>query len=182
MRRFLFILFLMGCLLLAGCGDTASDGENQNDQTMTGQDDNTQEEDKITTADVLAVFEAEEKNKDCVVTDCVVTPDGAYGLIGVVQYTDADGNDCCLAFVKEDYSHPLGLDAENKLNVAEDSVLTYVGDGVVTLTLVQVGVTLEQDGVISVLQEEAIYDYTVKYSFDEAAGKTDFVVSSEERK
>lgn len=177
MRRILFVLCLMGCLLLASCGDAASDAGDGNDPTVSGQ-----EEKKITTTDVVAVFEAEEENKDCVVTDCVVTPDGAYGLIGVVQYTDADGNDCCLAFVKEDYGHPLGLDAENQLQVAEDSVLTYVGDGVVTLTLVQVGVTLEEDGVISVLQEEAVYDYTVEYSFDEAAGKTDFVVSSEERK
>ena len=182
MRRFLLILCLMGCLLLAGCGDVVSDAGNQNDQTETELDNKTQEEETITTADVIAVFEAEEGNEFCVVTDCVVTPDGAYGLIGVVQYTDAGGNDCCLAFVKETYSHPLGLDAENKLNVAEDSVLTYAGDGVVTLTLVQVGVTLEQDGVISVLQEAAVYDYTVAYSYNEAARETDFVVSAEERK
>ncbi|MGI6013187.1 MAG: hypothetical protein ACOX7K_02730 [Oscillospiraceae bacterium] len=107
-----------------------------------------------TREDVIALFQSHRDCPNYVVTDCVLTPDSAYGLIGVIQYTDENGNPCNLAFVEEDgFYHPVGLDAYNGSVIADDSTLTYMGNGTVTLTLMR-----KNNG--------DRYDYTMKYSKD----------------
>jgi hypothetical protein len=49
-----------------------------------------------TKGDIVNIFCGEEANKYFTVTDCVVVDDSAYGLIGVVQYTDKENNQCNL--------------------------------------------------------------------------------------
>lgn len=120
----------------------------------------------LTKEQVMLIFADEKDNSDYVITDCVVAEDMAYGLTGVVQYTNENGNACCLAFVKDTWSYPVGLDAENQLVIADDSVLTYQGNGIVTLSL--------RDP-----ENEVIYDYRVEYSCDDT--DTNFKVSSSVR-
>jgi len=121
----------------------------------------------LTKEQVMMIFTNEKGNSNCVITDCAVAEDMAYGLTGVVQYTDEKGNACYLAFVKDTWSYPLGLDAENQLVIADDSILTYQGNGIVTLSL--------KDP-----ENDVIYDYTVEYSCNDT--DTNFKVSSSERK
>lgn len=121
----------------------------------------------LTKEQIMQIFMNEKRNSNCIITDCVVAEDMAYGLTGVVQYTNEDGNPCYLAFVKDTWSYPIGLDAENQFVIADDSVLTYQGNGIVTLSL--------KDP-----KNNVIYDYTVEYSSNDT--DTNFTVSSSPRK
>ena len=94
--------------------------------------------------------------------------DSAYGLIGVVQYADKENNQCNLGFVKEEkWSYPTGIAADGSCAIADDSKLTYLGDGKVALSLVEI-------------KTEKILDFVVEYSAEK--GNTNFKVSSNERK
>ena len=94
--------------------------------------------------------------------------DSAYGLIGVVQYADKENNQCNLGFVKEEkWSYPTDIAADGSCAIADDSKLTYLGDGKVALSLVEI-------------KTEKILDFVVEYSAEK--GNTNFKVSSNERK
>lgn len=121
----------------------------------------------LTKEQVMLIFKNEKDNSNCVITDCVVAEDMAYGLTGVVQYTHGNRNPCYLAFVKDTWSYPIGLDAENLYVIADDSVLTYQGNGIVTLSLKNP-------------ENDVINDYTVEYSCNDI--DTNFKVSSSARK
>ena len=123
----------------------------------------------ITLDDVKNVFLNDKNFEDCEITDCVLASDNAYGLTGVIQYTDADGNPSWLAFVDKDTAHPVGLDADNKLVIKSDSILTYIGNGTVALTLENP-------------KTGEVYDYTMTYSYDEATNHTSFTAASSTRK
>ena len=158
------ILCFLICLLFVACGSDNAillpSVSQQRSSAIVAKD-------TITKEDVVQIFSDEESNKDCIVTDCVVAIDLAYGLTGIVQYTDKEGNPSCLAFVKDSWSHPVKLDAENTLAIADDSVLTYVGNGIVSLSLAN-------------RESGTVYDYTVEYSCEGA--NTNFKMSSIERK
>lgn len=99
---------------------------------------------------VIALFQDGKKNTDYEVTDCALTTDFAYDRVGVVQFTDENGNPCNFAFVdKEGFYQQVGIEAI----IADNSSLTYIGDGKVTLTLVQ-----KESG--------TIYDCTISFSAD----------------
>ena len=115
----------------------------------------------------MQIFTNEKDRGNRVITGCVVADDMAYGLTGIVQYTDKNGNACNLAFVKDTWSYPIGLDAENLCVIADDSDLTYQGNGIVKLSLKDPG-------------NDVIYDYTVEYSCDD--NDTKFIASSSIRK
>lgn len=124
-------------------------------------------EQPMTKENVMNIFTSDEKYRNSKVTGCVVANDLAYGLTGVVQYTDIDGNSSCLAFVKDSWSHPIDLDAENLSFIADDSNLIYQGNGIVTLSL--------RNSI-----NDVVYDYTVEYKCEDS--NTDFIISSAERK
>lgn len=111
----------------------------------------------ITIEDLKIAFEKE--NPGCAVTDCVIASDNAYGLIGVVQYTNQDKNPTCLSFISDGFSQPVGLDADNNSVIASESELTYLGNGAVSLLLYNnvTGETLK---------------YVVTYSYDKNAAHT----------
>lgn len=119
--------------------------------------------------DIKAVFNNDKAFEGCEITDCVIAEDRAYGLIGVIQYTAKDGNPAWLAFVKEDSSSAVGLDADGGSIIAKDSVLTYIGNGVVALSLENT-----KTGEIS--------DCTMAYSYDEETNHTNFEANANIRK
>jgi len=122
-----------------------------------------------TEEDLLRSFSESEYAKGCTATGCVLADDAAYGLMGVVQYTDETGNPCNLSFInQEGYGMPIGLDADGRMAIASDSVLTYIGNGTVTLSLCNP-------------EESKQYDYSVEYSYSPEASATNFILSSSER-
>ncbi len=121
---------------------------------------------------LLFWFFSGDSTRACTPTAWVLADDAAYGLVGKVQYTDEEDNPCNLAFVSQSGGiAPVGLDADGILVVANDSALTYTGDGRVTLSLAK-----------TVGERTVVYDYTVTYTRSEERNSTDFTVSSVERK
>ncbi|ABX43602.1 hypothetical protein [Lachnoclostridium phytofermentans] len=164
-KKFLALLLLVnGCLFIVACSNNIVEkpSENSTESVLP-----TIQEQSMSKENVISIFTSEEKNRNCTVTDCVVTKDSAYGLNGIVQYTDKDGNPSCLAFVKDSVSCPIGLDADNSSYIADDSNLVYQGDGIVTLSL--------RNAV-----KDVVKDYTVEFKCDETG--IDFTISSVERK
>lgn len=164
------LLCIISCLFLSAChkNDTSSpttDTVSISSKPVTPSDSVLEE--VITKEQVMQIFMNDENNSDCIITDCAVAVDMAYGLTGVVQYTDNNGYACNLAFVKDTSSHPLGLDSNNLLVIANDSVLTYQGNGIVTLSLKD-------------QEKDVIYDYTVEYSCNSTS--INFIVSASARK
>ena len=130
------------------------------------------DEKTFSTEDVQQKFLEEPGKENLTVTGCVTTPDGAYGLIGIVRYTDENGNPSWLSFVGDGWSYPVGLDADGALQVWNNTPLVYKGNGVVSCVFLNP-------------QTEIIYDYTVSYSYTEdenGVGHTHFKVESTERK
>lgn len=163
------LLCIVVCLFLSACQKNDTNTPETDRVEISSKPDtpsNSVIEKALDKEQVMQNFTNEKDNSNRVITDCVVAEDMAYGLTGVVQYTDENGNVCNLAFVKDTWSYPIGLDAENLYIIADDSVLTYQGNGIVTLSLKNP-------------ENDAIYDYTVEYSCNDT--DTIFKVSSSER-
>ncbi|MFY9174878.1 MAG: hypothetical protein WAO24_06000 [Peptococcia bacterium] len=171
MKKMLKVIMpcILICLFLSACQKSYINAPATDRLEISTQSDvsSDSEEKALTKEQVIQIFMNEKDNSNCVITDCVVAEDMAYGLTGVVQYTDESGNPCYLAFVKDPWSYPVGLDAENICVIADDSILTYQGNGIVTLSLKNP-------------EMDVIYDYTVEYSRNNT--DTNFKVSSSERK
>lgn len=123
---------------------------------------------QVTEQQLLDVFtrsRESESNETCIVTDCVVAADGAYGLDGVVQYADETGAPWKLAFVRDGGAYPVSQDwSADHVIVSE---LTYMGNGVVQVY-------------IENLNDGTIYSCTMEYSYDEAEKLTNFKATSDE--
>lgn len=115
---------------------------------------------RTTTEDVLSVFRQDEDTADYEPYDAVVATDGAYAIIGVVQYQKEDK--VCLSFICEDgWGYPVGVGSE-------DDPLTAAG-----------GLSYEGDGQVSMLVYDSagtLYRYRVQHS--RSGGNAHFRVSS----
>lgn len=162
MTRFL-VMFLLLFTLLTGCGQA----ETAETPEVAPTPPPVEEPAPPTEADVLAFFTADSHYENCEATDCVLVDDGAYDLIGIVQYTNEYGNPCCLSFVDRDgLCLPVGIAANGDHEIASDSVLIYLGDGAVSLTLAETGTGI-------------LLDYVVEFSRLE--DDINFKLSSQER-
>lgn len=160
--------FLLCLLLLCAFSFTACDDKNQSEQTSTQQQQTTGSNPALTEQDIIALFQSQDDSIDTVVTDCILISDKAFHLVGVVQYTDSYQNPCNLAFIKADgFYQTINLDGENLCEIAQESKLSYMGDGAVALTLQQKGT-------------DQLYDYTVTYEKD--GPHTKFTANSVPRK
>lgn len=116
--------------------------------------------------DLLEAFRSSISGDETViVTDCVLAPDGAYGLDGVVQYADETGTPWKLAFIRDGAAFPASQDWGGDYAVA--SALRYLGDGVVQVCLEK-------------LTDGTFYVCEMGYSYDKATKQTHFKFSSEE--
>lgn len=126
MTRFL-VLFLLLFALLTGCGQAAR---------PTPELAAPEAPQFSTEEDLLAYYADRDATKDLEVIDCVMVDDGAYDLVGVVQYDYDEDIPCALMFVQKDatahFFYPV---SGSRYEPAEDSVLTYLGNGEVTYSL-----------------------------------------------
>ena len=129
MKRLLVLLFVL-CLLLTGCGQTQQETAVTPGEELS----EIQQEDlQQSVTDTDRVIEMFWKTADsgCTVQDCVLVDDGAYGLVGVVQYARQD-NFTHFAFVQADgLWQTAGIEAVP----SGEAPLEYLGNGTVGLVL-----------------------------------------------
>lgn len=128
MKRLLLMLLVL-CFVLAGCGQTQQETAAPPLETAADTSEETQE--PVTDTDRVVEAFLQTSDSGCTVQDCVLVDDGAYGLVGVVQYTRQDGF-THFAFVQAD---GLWQTAGIEATPSGETPLEYLGDGVVGLVL-----------------------------------------------
>lgn len=114
--------------------------------------------------DILEIFQSGmPEDETVIVTDHVYADDGAYGLDGVVQYTDETGAPWKLGFVREGVVHPVSQEWDAQCVISGE--LTYLGNGIV-----QVYVEDTRNG--------AVYQCSVEYTYDPEESKPHFKATS----
>lgn len=162
MKFFLFLLIIGTVSMFTGCKSTAVDDVIQEVSSTTSAEETSNA--NYTEEDIIGIFKDFSYSRGCIVTDCVLAKDNAYGLIGIVQYTDENGSPCNLSFVKDSLvGLPVGLDADGTMSISDDSTLNYAGNGMVSLKLNE-------------NETNQNYDYAVEYSSED--NKTHIKVSS----
>ena len=117
--------------------------------------------------DIQKIFkESSTEHKNAVITDYVYADDKAYGLDGVVQYTDETGCLWKLAFVRSGVVHTVSQEWGKEYQTA--GKLAYVGNG-------QVQVLLENT------EDGSRHLCSLTYSYDPEKKQTHFVSSSEKQ-
>lgn len=103
--------------------------------TSQPQVDTSQDETTYTETDVQAAFNRSDSAQNSTILDCVVADDQAYELIGVVQYLTPDYPDSCmLGFVS---LNGVVQSSGPQATPADDDSLTYLGNGVVSMNMIQ---------------------------------------------
>ncbi|MBQ8917942.1 MAG: hypothetical protein IJ044_04410 [Oscillospiraceae bacterium] len=156
MKR-LLVLLLVLCCVLAGCGKTAPEAS-LTEHSLPESSSAPAEE--MTVEKVRELF-WQTADSDCTVQDCVLADDGAYDLVGVVQYgKEADYTH--FAFVQADgLWQTVGIAAVP----SGESGLEYLGNATVGVTLFNA--------------EKGVSSYTtIEYSND-GEGNVHFVASDE---
>lgn len=142
MRLLLPALLTAACLLCA-CApaepapSSAGSGNSSQPRASTSQSqaDTSQEKTTYTETDVQAAFARSDAAENATLLGCVVAEDQAHNLMGVVQYLPPDKPFCVLGFVTRD-----GVVYNNispQVRPANDDSLTYLGNGVVSMNMIQ---------------------------------------------
>ena len=159
----LLVLLLALCLILAGCGQTAPEASLPEPSAHEG---SSAPESSSAPAEEMTVEKVKElfwqtADSDCTVQDCVLADDGAYDLVGVVQYSQGD-EFTHFAFVQADgLWQTVGIGAVP----SGESGLEYLGNATVGVTLFNA--------------EKGVSSYTtIEYSND-GEGNVHFVASDE---
>jgi len=126
MKR-LIVLLLILCLILAGCGQTAPKVAAPESSVPESSSAFAEE---MTVEKVRELF-LQTADASCTVQDCVLIDDGAYDLVGVVQYSQGD-EFTHFAFVEADGHWQT---AAIMATVVENGELKYIGDGEITTKL-----------------------------------------------
>ncbi|MCI7302442.1 MAG: hypothetical protein SO434_06160 [Eubacteriales bacterium] len=142
-KRLIFHAVLIAVLLLCACetADTppssinsgsSSSPESSNLQLHV---DTSQEEITYTETDVQEAFARSDAAPNATILDCVVAEDQTMNLMGVVQFLDSEHpKTCWMGFVTTDgFVYSAGPQAKP----ADDDSLTYLGDGTVSMNMIQ---------------------------------------------
>lgn len=114
--------------------------------------------------DILNVFKNSiSGDETIIVTDYVYADDEAYGLDGIVQYTDETGSPWKLAFIRDDVVYHVSQDLGTDYIITSE--LSYLGNGTV-----QVYVQDTKNG--------AIFQCSMGYSYDSEENGTHFKATS----
>lgn len=116
--------------------------------------------------DLIELFMEQLGDETTVVTDYVYAQDHAYGLDGVVQYSDGSGSPWNLAFLCDGVARPVRQDWEEADYIVA-SRLSYLGNGTV-------GVYIENTA------DRTVYECTMSFSRDAEAKDTTFKATSSE--
>lgn len=131
------VLTVVLALLLSGCADSAVELPQaeapQPEETFFRESSADHHDPRWTEQELLTAF-YQYAEEGTAVIDCVVVPDSAYGIVGVVQYTEKDEEGCWFDFLKGDgIPRSVGV----LTPPAGKGTLEYIGDDTVTCTLLK---------------------------------------------
>ncbi|WP_391117386.1 hypothetical protein [Psychrobacillus sp. L3] len=159
-------------LTLIGCSNTTqsvseypNSSLNKNQQTSVNKN--------YSKDDAIATFKENKDYGKYEITDYVLVKDDKLPMLKAVIsfYDNIDNNSCNLAFIYGDTIQKMGF-AENEVDgvktyeFADNSRLTYVGDGTVTTS-------------IRKIETNEIIDYKITFSYEESTLTTNFNVVAE---
>ncbi len=165
------ILGIVLTLTLIGCSNTTKiASEPPATSTILDQ----QEPDKpYTKDDAIAAFKKDKDYSNYEISDNVLVEDDKLPLLkAVISFHDHEANtDSNLAFVYGDTIQRVGfaaneVDGVKTYEIADNSQLTYVGDGAVTTS-------------IRKIETNEVIDYKITFSYDESTSTTNFKVVAE---
>jgi len=169
MKHYLFLL-LLGFVCLVGCSEEDQNALDNPHSTVNPQP----SIDKNYTKELaIQTFWADNDNHNYEISDVVLVEDHAIPkLQAVISFYDKENNNSSnLAFIYDHTSRKIGF-AVNEVagvqtyEIADDSKLTYVGNGVVSTS-------------IRKIDTNEIIDYQIGFSHEESTSTTTFKIESE---
>lgn len=159
-------------LSLAACSTISQDVQKPPVSSI-NQDQQTSVQTFLDADDAVAVFSKNKDYRDYKVLDYVVVRDDKLPLLKAVIsfYDPMENNSCNLAFMYGDFIQRVGfavneIEGEKTYEIAENSRLTYVGDGTVSTS-------------IRKIDTNESLNYKITFSYDEQTSTTDFKIVSE---
>lgn len=158
--------------MLLGCSNTLQN-KTQYPESPLNKEQQTLENKNNNEDDALALFK---KNKDYIhykISDYVTIKDDKIPMLkGVISFYDnIENNSCNLAFIYGDTIKRINfavneIDGVKAYEIADNSRLTYMGDGSVTTS-------------IRNIETNEIINYTITFSTDESISTTNFKIEAE---
>lgn len=159
-------------LNLIGCSNTThsvseypNSSLNQNQQTSVKKN--------YTKDDAIATFKMNRDYNNYEISDYILVEDDKLPMLKAVIsfYDNIDNNSCNLAFIYGDTIQRIGfavneVEGVKTYEIADNSRLTYVGDGAVTTS-------------IRKIETNEIIDYKISFSYEESTSTTNFKVVAE---
>ncbi|QTD40327.1 hypothetical protein [Sporosarcina sp. Te-1] len=158
--------------ILIGCSPT-TESVSEHPVSSINQDQQSPEKKMYPQDDAIAAFNRNKHYSDYEVTDYVVVKDDALPMLKAVIsfYDHIENNSCNLAFIYGDTIQRIGFavnetDGVKTYEIADNSRLTYVGDGAVTTSIREI-------------DTNEIIDYKITFSYDKSTSTTNFEVVAE---
>ncbi|KMY54350.1 hypothetical protein AC623_10765 [Bacillus sp. FJAT-27231] len=171
MKKYIIITTLvLGNVLLFGCSDEEKSIITHPDSSLNQQ---TSLEKKYTKEDAMTTFKSNKDFSDYEISDYVLVKDDKIPMLkAVISFYDKKNNNSSnLAFIYDDMSHEIcfavnEVDGVKTYEITDNSQLTYVGDGAVTLS-------------IRNIDTNEVIDYKIIFSFEESTSTSNFKVLAE---
>ncbi|WP_342600899.1 hypothetical protein MHB48_07710 [Psychrobacillus sp. FSL H8-0483] len=159
-------------LTLIGCSNITQ-SVSEYPASSLNQDQQTSDKKNYTKDDAIATFKKNKDYSNYEISDYVLVKDDKLPMLKAVIsfYDNIENNSCNLAFIYGDTIQRVGfavneVDGVKTYEIADNSRLTYVGDGAVTTS-------------IRKIETNEIIDYKITFSYDESTSTTNFKVVAE---
>ena len=158
-------------LTLIGCSDTTQ--STSESPTIPLNQEQASVKKNYTEDDAIAIFKEDKDYRKYEISDYVIVNDDKFPMLKAVIsfYDHIENNSCNLAFIYGDVIQSVGfavneVDGVKTFEIADNSRLTYVGDGAVTTS-------------IRKIETNEIIDYKITFSYEKSTSTTNFEVEAE---
>ncbi|QGU95461.1 hypothetical protein GOM49_10495 [Clostridium bovifaecis] len=164
------ILAITLIVTLIGCSDTTQNALTKSDSSLNPQ---TSVEKKYTKDDAIETFKKYKDFNNCEITDYVLVNDNKIPMLNAIIsfYDKKKNNSSNLAFILGDLSQEVcfavnEVEGVKTYEIADNSQLTYVGDGAVTTS-------------IRKIDTNEVINYKIIFLYEESASATNFKIVAE---
>ncbi|MEH7392326.1 hypothetical protein V7149_03910 [Bacillus sp. JJ1503] len=168
--RLTLVIFLS--LTLIGCSNTTQSVSEYPDSSL-NQNQQTSVKKNYTKDDAIATFKMNRDYNNYEIFDYILVKDDKLPMLKAVIsfYDKTENNSCNLAFIYGDTIQRIGfavneVDGVKTYEIADNSRLTYVGDGTVTTSILKI-------------ETNEVIDYKITFLYEESTSTTNFNVVAE---